>query len=164
MQSTVFSTGKNGLISISYADHPVALLINTMTHQINSSFVGIFVHLFTSICILTAFLGVSLSLIDFLADGLKKQEIGENRLFVTLLAFIPPLIIVLFNPDIFVASLKFAGIFCIALLMLAPSLMAWSKRYIKRIPTSYTVIGGKHLLVINSLISVVLIIFGFQQL
>lgn len=164
VQSTIFSSGENGLISISTAEHPVPLMVNSITNQINNSFVGLFIHSFASICILTAFLGVSLSLIDFLADGLKKEKAGWNKLFITCLAFVPPLIIVLFKPNIFVFSLKFAGIFCVSLLMLAPNLMAFSKRYIKRIPTDYEVIGGKPLLLINALASVGLIIFGFQYL
>lgn len=164
VQTTLFSLGENGLISLSFSSHPVAAMVNLIANQINNSFVGVFVHLFTSICILTAFLGVSLSLIDFLADGLNKKDAKQNKLFITLLAFMPPLLIVLFKPDIFVASLKFAGIFCITLLMLAPNIMAWSKRYIKQIPTNYEVMGGKSFLFINILCAIGLIIFGFQTL
>lgn len=163
VQSTVTSYGPHGLIAINHAEHPIALLVNIITEQIGNRWVGMFVYFFTSICILTALLGVSLSLSDFLADGLKRK-LGLNQFMITLLTFLPPLSVVLFKPDIFILGLSYAGILCIMLLLLIPTLMVWSKRYIKKMPTTYQVFGGKICLASNLIAGVGLIIFGIYQL
>lgn len=83
---------------------------------------------FTIICILTSFLGVGLGLIDFLQDGLKLYKKKYGRLLSTLLAIIPPLAVVLFQPALFVKALAVAGLCCIALLICLPCLIICKKR------------------------------------
>ncbi len=80
-------------------------------------------HIFTTICLLTAFLAVSLSLSDFIANGLNKQKLGWNKTLIYALTFLPPLFIILFNPYIFITAIRYAGIFVVVILMLMPTLM-----------------------------------------
>jgi tyrosine-specific transport protein len=79
---------------------------------------------------LTAFLGVSLCLYSFLADGLKLRETGGHGVGLFLLTFLPPLVLVIFYPGAYIYALSYAGIFCIILLLLLPALMCYfGRRY-----------------------------------
>ncbi len=103
---------------------------------------------FTSICMATSFLSVSLSLSDFLSDGfnVKKQGVGGNALIFGA-TFLPPLLIVLFYPNAFLRGIEYAGICCFILMILLPALMAWRGRYFRGMTTAgYQLPGGKVLL------------------
>ncbi|PHQ78972.1 MAG: tryptophan/tyrosine permease [Coxiella sp. (in: Bacteria)] len=98
-------------------------LVNKLSLIAHSDWVTDFVHLFTYICITTSFLGVSLSLTDFIADGFKLAREGKSLWVIMVMAFAPPMIMVLFYPAAFIHGLALAGVFCIILLMLLPALM-----------------------------------------
>lgn len=138
--------GEHGLVSILNSDNSTSDLVNTLSAQAGSHSVTFFTKLFTSICVLTSFLGVGVCLVDFLADGLRRERKGMNNVFITLLAFVPPLIIVLFFPGIFVKALKYAGIYCVVLLILLPAWMAYQGRYKQQYASRFQLIGGKPLL------------------
>lgn len=103
--------------------------LNTILHKNSVTLIAKF---FTSICMATSFLGVSLSLSDFLSDGLKvkKQGITGNAIILGA-TFLPPVIIVLFYPNAFLLGLEFAGISILILMVLFPPLMTWAGRYRK---------------------------------
>lgn len=91
----------------------------------------------------TSFLGVTLGLFDFLADGLKIQKKGKNRVILYLLVFAPPTAIAMLNPNIFLQALSYAGgIGCALLLGLFPVLMVWSGRYIKHLDRIHEQVPG----------------------
>ena len=81
--------------------------------------------LFSFFAILTSFLGVSLSLSDFLADGLKIKKFSLGEELACLLTFLPPLCFVYLYPRGFLLALQYAGIFVAILLGVFPALMAW---------------------------------------
>ena len=84
---------------------------------------------FAFFAITTSYLGVTLGLFDFLADGLQWAKKGMQRFHLGLITFIPPLIIALLNPAIFLRALGYAGgIGCALLLGFLPALMAWISR------------------------------------
>lgn len=101
----------------------------------------------------TSFLGVTLGLKDFLADGLKLHDGESKHPFTTktLLAFLvfgPPLAITLTFPNLFLIALDFAGGFgCALLLGLLPVLAVWSGRYRQGRRSTWSLAGGKPLLV-----------------
>lgn len=102
---------------------------------------------FAFFAIVTSFLGVTLGLYDFLADGLKIKKEGTNRLSLCTLIFLPPLLFSLVNPDLFLDALQYAGgIGCALLLGLLPILMAWSGRYFKGFHSLYSLPGGRFML------------------
>ena len=78
---------------------------------------------FSFFAIITSFLGVSLSLSDFLTDGLKIKKSWEGRLMAIGLTFIPPLVFVFFCQKSFYVALEYAGVFVAILLGVIPSLM-----------------------------------------
>lgn len=95
-----------------------------------------------------SYVALSLAFLDFLADGLKVKKIGWKKIALCLLIFVPPTIIALTNPHIFLVALSYAGgVSCAVLFGLYPPLMAWVGRYIKKYPKETRQLpGGKVLL------------------
>ena len=103
---------------------------------------------FGAFALITSFLGVTLGLLDFLADGLQIAKKGWKKLGLCALIYIPPIIIVGINPFIFLDALGYAGgIGCALLLGIFPVLMVWVGRYCKGYPSIHRQLpGGKILL------------------
>ena len=108
---------------------------------------------FAFFALTTSFLGVTLGLLDFLADGLKVSKKGANKWRLCTLVFIPPTLIAMVKPDIFLKALSYAGgIGCALLLGLLPVLMVWSGRYYKGYhETKKQLFGGKAVLLLLAL-------------
>ncbi len=132
-------------------------LVNGLNAAASSHSIHFLVQLFTSICVLTSFLGVSLCLTDFWADALQLEKKGMNSLIVTLATFFPPLIIVLFSPGIFVGALKYAGIYCIVLLVFLPSWMVLAGRRKHQEISHFTMPLGKLLPFVLMVLSVLMV-------
>jgi len=116
---------------------------------------------FSLFAIVTSFLGVSLSLRDFLADGLKIRKDTQGRLTLYLLTFAPPLLLTLTDPRAFLNALEYAGAFgVVTLLGILPVLMVWKGRYQQHRPSEFTVPGGKTALIAAFIISVFIIGLG----
>ena len=164
VNGTLESRGPNGLIHMITSTEAISELSNALSIRINNTMVKWFIHSFTSICIATSFLGVSLCLFHFMADGLKIKEKKIDRYLLILLTLAPPLLVILFYPSIFIKSLNCAAVLCIILLILLPALMVWSGRYVKKIATGYKVIGGKIFITFEILISFMLLIFVLTHL
>lgn len=79
--------------------------------------------IFISICSITGFLSVALSLMDVLTDGFKRERYGTHRLWIALLVFLPPTLIVIFDPAIFIRALAYAGVCCLYILVALPIAM-----------------------------------------
>lgn len=120
--------GDEGLLALMSSEHATSGLTNALNHAVQNQWITGFFSFFTSICMITAFLGVSLGLFDFLADGLKLKKAGRQGKCTLALTFLPPLAVVLINPGIYLQALSYAGICCVLLLLLLPILMAWRGR------------------------------------
>lgn len=104
---------------------------------------------FAFFALLTSFFGVTLGLLDFLADGFQWKKTPFNKLLLCLLVFLPPLAIACVYPNIFLTALDFAGgIGCAILLGLLPILMVWSGRYRQGLKAEHTLPGGKPVLIL----------------
>ena len=117
--------------------------------------------------ITTSFLGVTLGLFDFLSDGLKLPKKGKNKLLLYVFVYLPPTVIAMLNPDIFLRALGYAGgIGCALLLGLFPVMMVWSGRYRKNLDRRHEQLkGGKIVLVLLALFVVFeLIVEGINEL
>lgn len=147
--------GEQGLAALMHASRPTSSLALILTDTINNSVVTTLFNTFTSICMLTAFLGVSLCLVSFLADGLKVSQHGREGFGLILLTFTPPLVLVLFYPGAYIYALNYAGIFCVILLLLLPALMSLKGR--KKFTPIYSVPGGRLTPVIVIAFSLVLL-------
>lgn len=102
---------------------------------------------FAFFALVTSFLGVTLGLRDFLADGLGIKKTVPGRLIICSLIFIPVLILSITYPHIFLEALDHAGGIGGALLLgLLPIMMVWGGRYRHHYPSTYSVPGGRPLL------------------
>ena len=135
------SDGDKGLASLINNSHTTSALANLLSEKVHNNTINAFFNFFTSICMLTAFLGVSLCLYSFLADGLKLREHGKHGIGLFILTFAPPLILVLYYPGAYIHALSYAGIFCIILLLLLPALMCYFGR--RKYSSVFMVPGGK---------------------
>ena len=97
----------------------------------------------------TSLLGVTLGLRDFLADGLRVKKDSKGKAFLVGLIFIPPVVLGVYCPWIFIKALNLAGGIGSALILgLLPIVMVWSKRYVKKFEDNgYKVAGGKLFLI-----------------
>ena len=110
----------------------------------------------------TSYIALALAYLDFLADGLKIKKVGIRKVFLCLLVFIPPTLISLTYPHIFLKALGYAGGYSCAILFgLFPPLMAWIGRYVKKYPREGRQLpGGRAML--SLLIFFILIELGIQ--
>lgn len=131
-----------------------------LTAFLENSAIAMVARFFSFFAIVTSFLGVSLSLSDFLADGLRIEKTRSGRFILYALTFLPPLFITLADPRAFLSALEYAGAFgVVTLLGLLPALMVWSGRYIKGLASNSTfrVPGGKIALIVVILTSLIVI-------
>lgn len=102
---------------------------------------------FAFFAIVTSFLSVALSFVDFLADGLKIEKTSRGKLILIFLVLVPPFICALVYPTIFLIALNIGGGFgAVILFGILPALMVWKGRYAQHLTSSQLVPGGKPLL------------------
>lgn len=107
---------------------------------------------FAFFALITSFLGVTLGLLDFLADGLNIKKTAKGKLLLCGLILIPPLLFAFTYPGIFLMALDYAGGFGSALLLgFLPILMVWSGRYRLHLPSAFHLPGGRITLTILAL-------------
>jgi tyrosine-specific transport protein len=104
---------------------------------------------FAFFALATSFFGVTLGLIDFLADGFRVKKTIKERFLISFLVFMPPLILAILHPHVFLIALEYAGGFGAALLLgLIPILMVWSGRYRLNLSSEQLLPGGKPVLLL----------------
>jgi tyrosine-specific transport protein len=132
---------------------------------LGTSLVALFAQWLAFFAILTSFLAQSLSLVHFLADGLKAKHKHRENVWICLLALFPPLIFALIYPQLFFKALNFAGGICAVILFgIFPALMVWIGRYRKQITSPYEVKGGKPMLVGIFLFSLFILFFQLSSM
>jgi tyrosine-specific transport protein len=150
--------GPGSLEHIVHTQRSTSELSHQLSQKLHVTLISGFIWSFTSICLLTSFLGVGLSLYDFLRDGLNLKNTFSGKTIAALLTFLPPLFIVFFFPHTFMRALNYAGVCCVILLALLPAFMTWSARYRKKFAASYQVRGGKLLLSVVMIATSIIII------
>lgn len=164
VMGVVHRDGVDGLISLTTSQHSISGLTKSLNQELNSNIITKFFTFFTSICMLTAFLGVSISLFDFLHDGLKLRRNGLQGFCVLALTFLPPLMLVLTYPGIFIAALNYAGFFCVVLLLILPVLMVYQGRKLDKTQNKDIIFlpGGNISLYIIMLLSIGLVVLSLS--
>ncbi len=138
-------TGEHGLLAAKAGGlSAVAPLI----HFLPGKSVITVANFFAFFALTTSFIGVTLGLLDFLSDSLKMKKVGLNKLVLCTVIYVPPIIISLINPTIFLQALGLAGGFgCAILLGFIPTLMVWVGRYHRSYGTKNTqLFGGRVML------------------
>ncbi|MHA7840258.1 MAG: amino acid permease [Gammaproteobacteria bacterium] len=154
---------KTGLLHMLHSGHSTSELMHALDQQLQSHRITVVSRLFTSISMITSFLGVALALSDFLADGFHIKKTHFSRLKIDVLTFMPPLLVVLFYPGVFIKALNYAGILCGVLLILLPCAMAWRGRYIVKIARGWQVKGGKPALLLGMATGIVVVVLGIME-
>ena len=160
--------GTPGLKQILHSATTNSDLVIALTTLLHKDTISLLAKFFTSICMATSFLSISLSLSDFLSDGLRVTKQGKGNFIIYSATFLPPIIAVTFFPDAFIRGLSYAGISCFILMMLLPPLMVWSGRYYRALTIQqngvavYQVAGGKFLLATIVFFALVMITFALK--
>ncbi len=150
--------GENGLV---HAWKQGVSATQPLTQIVTNSWIKIGAHFFSFFAIVTSFLGVTLSLSDFLTDGFKIKKSWEGRLIACLLTFVPPLIFVFTYQRGFFVAIDYAGVFVAILLIFLPAMMAWTLKT----PRFYSTFYGRTLLVFIILFAFFIVVVGmFVQL
>jgi tyrosine-specific transport protein len=109
---------------------------------------------FAFFAIVTSFLGVALSFVDFLADGLKIHKDVRGKLILIGLVLGLPFICALIYPGIFLIALSYAGgLGAVLLFGLLPAAMAWAGRYHQGFITNPLMPGQKAGLIVIMVIA-----------
>jgi tyrosine-specific transport protein len=123
--------------------------IQPLKQALNDPTVFVLAQFFGFFALTTSFLGVTLGLLDFLADGLNIEKTWKGKLFLILLVFTPPVAISAVNPHIFLVALNYAGGIGVTLLLgLMPILMAWKLRYVMKEGAEQQLPGGRLVLIL----------------
>ncbi|KGQ71240.1 tyrosine transporter [Chelonobacter oris] len=135
-------------------------LVNATREITGSAVLSEAVRLFSSLALITSFLGVSLSLFDCLNDLLHRVKVRSNRLLLGVLTFLPPLVFALFYPEGFIMALGYAGIMFAFYGLVLPVGLAWKARRLHPNLT-YRVWGGNIALVLALLLGILIIVIPF---
>ncbi len=101
-------------------------ITQTLQTIVGHPWLALFGEFFGFFALVTSFLGVSLSMVDFLGDGIGIHRRGWNRFFLCVLVFIPPAIFASLHPRVFIEAIGVAGGFGEAILNgLLPIGMVW---------------------------------------
>lgn len=122
---------------------PLKHMTNVLSlHAVNLS-ISIFTQLFVLFAIVSSFIGISLGLYDFLADGLGISKNPRGKLKLLVCTFLPPLIIALTQNRLFLTALGFAGLISTILFGLYPIMLTWSARYVRKLHPQYRISANK---------------------
>lgn len=108
------------LLAMNNSPHTNSLLMHALASLTQHPVIESISVLFVSICSVTGFLSVGLSLFDTLKDGLHDVMPKPG---IAGLALLPPMLIVIFYPAIFIQALAYAGMCCLYVLVILPVMM-----------------------------------------
>ena len=160
--------GVNGLIEIAQTKNHNTELINAVAYYTENGFITRVTIFFESLCILTAFLGVSLCLVDFIRDMVDNLCIGTKNTYLSnkkyvkemmiyFLSFAVPVLVALFYPGMFLVALSYAGITVLIFLVLLPLLMLYIGRYHLGYKGKRFIPGGKTVILLLLFLTMVVI-------
>jgi tyrosine-specific transport protein len=111
---------------------------------VGSAWVVTLAEYFGFFAIVTSLLSVALSFVDFLADGLKIERNLRGRIVLCLLTLVPPYVVGVSYPTIFLTALNYAGAFgAVILFGIIPAVMVWKGRYHYQWKAKRLVPGGR---------------------
>jgi tyrosine-specific transport protein len=118
--------------------------------------------IFAFFAILTSFLSVAISFVDFLADGLSIPKKGSGKAILAFLTLGPPLMFALYDPTVFLSALNYAGGYgTVVLFGILPALMVWQGRYRMGLKGPLLLPGGKFTLLAILLVSAGVMVLQF---
>lgn len=141
IQGIVPLEGEHGLAAAAFRQESA---VSSLKHFIPSPYIYYLGQFFAFFALVTSFLGVTLGLFDFLADGLSIKKSLPGKAILSLLVFFPPLLFAELYPCVFLAALDLAGGFGVAILLgLLPIVMVWIGRYRRGVKAVQLLPGGR---------------------
>ena len=139
---------QNEFLQILKEDATLNGLVKATLAITGSNMIAGAVKLFSTLALVTSFLGVGLGLLECIEDLLKQSfNISAGRISLGLMTFIPPLVFALFYPEGFILALGYAGqMFAFYAVVLPVSLVWKARRTHTDLP--YKVWGGNLTLII----------------
>lgn len=135
-------------------------LVKATSQITGSTILGEMVRIFSTLALITSFLGVAMGIFEGVGDLLKRVNLPNNRLILTPLTFIPPLAFALFYPNGFISALGYAGLLFAFYGLILPIGMAWQAR--KLHPNlAYRVAGGNVALVVALIMGIIIMVIPF---
>jgi tyrosine-specific transport protein len=105
------------------------VILKLLTESNSSTPIRGAINAFSFFAIATSLLGNSLSFVDFLADGFHAKDTHIPRWVLCVIVLLPPLLISLTYPALFLTALSYAGGYATVILFgILPMLMAWKGR------------------------------------
>lgn len=147
--------GTVGGTEISSFNGSLPALISALQEIAHTPWISKCISLFADLALITSFLGVTLSLYDFVAELTRAKKTFLGRAQTWLLTFVPPLLCALYVPEGFVAVLGFAAVPLVVMIIFLPIVMALRQR--QATPQGYQVSGGTFSLGIAGLLGAVII-------
>lgn len=107
------------------AEQKGELVTQVLADTVGSKAVVCLAQGFAFLAISTSFLPVAFSFLDFLKDGLRDVHKQASSKTLALVVLVPPLVLSLSDPHLFLEALDFAGGFCtVGIFGILPALMA----------------------------------------
>ena len=147
---------QNEFLQILKEDATLNGLVKATLAITGSNIIAGAVKLFSTLALVTSFLGVGLGLLECIEDLLKRSfNISAGRIPLGLMTFIPPLVFALFYPEGFILALGYAGqMFAFYAVVLPVSLVWKARRTHTNLP--YKVWGGNLTLIIVLVLGVII--------
>ena len=147
---------QNEFLQILKEDATLNGLVKATLAITSSNMIAGAVKLFSTLALVTSFLGVGLGLLECIEDLLKRSfNVTAGRISLGLLTFIPPLVFALFYPEGFILALGYAGqMFAFYAVVLPVSLVWKARRTHTDLP--YKVWGGNLTLIIVLVLGVII--------
>ncbi|GLP98144.1 aromatic amino acid transport family protein [Paraferrimonas sedimenticola] len=151
----IVSFGTVGIDNLASFEGGVAEMIQAMQQASSSTWIGNLVFVFADLALITSFLGVTLSLFDFLSELTRAKPTLGGRARTALITYIPPVLLAIYYPEGFVALLGFAAIPLVFMVLVLPVMEAIKQRAAGM--EGYQVSGGMPALIAVLLSGVVII-------
>ena len=147
---------QNEFLQILREDATLNGLVKATLEITQSPIIANAVKIFSTLALVTSFLGVALGLLECIEDLLKQSfDIHARRISLGLMTFIPSVLFSLFYPEGFILALGYAGQMFAFYAVVLPVALVWKARSIHpNLP--YRVWGGKALLVLVLVLGVMI--------
>ena len=147
---------QNEFLQILREDDTLNGLVKATLEITQSPIIANAVKIFSTLALVTSFLGVALGLLECIEDLLKQSfDIHAGRISLGLMTFIPSVLFSLFYPEGFILALGYAGQMFAFYAVVLPVSLVWKARSIHpNLP--YRVWGGKALLVLVLVLGVII--------
>lgn len=149
---------RDSFIEINKAGGNIGVLVEALTQSGDQGFVNTAFSLFSNFAIISTFIGVGMSLLDYVSDLFSFPDTPKGRFYSASIAFVPPGILSVFFPDGFIAAIGYAGLVFMFCLFFVPFLMVYKTRK-QNTETIYKVKGGNALLYVFLISSIMIAVF-----